>query len=127
MDHNSGAPDLNATNQPTGSITRSVQLGLLLFVVLPCLPGLIFLLSGLLCDPRLGLSGRTSREPSRYTHARDQASQLYLAGGTVLLVGTMCSGFVVWKIARPSPLIEEEDGTGQEPPGQAAHGQSHDG
>ena len=89
--------------QPPAS-SHSVRLGLLLFVALPCLPGLVFLLTGIWVDPH-----RHHEAPVSDARTGEQARELYLAGGAVLLVGTVCSGFVVWKIARPTPLPDDED------------------
>ena len=89
--------------------SNSIRLGLLLFVALPCLPGMIFLVSGLLCDPHWRTRDLSPDGQVRYAHAGEQARELYLAGGVVLLAGTMCAGGVVWKIARPGPPFEEEE------------------
>ena len=86
-----------------------MRLGLLLFVALPCLPGLIFLLSGLWCDPHWRARDLSPDGQARYAHRGEQARELYLAGGAVLLAGTVCAGGVVWKIARPGPPFEDEE------------------
>ena len=92
---------------------HSVRLGLLLFVALPCLPGLIFLLTGLWVDPHRHHEDVATAERVSDTRAGEQTRGLYLAGGVVLLVGTACSGLVVWKIARPTPPpADDEDKAG---------------
>ena len=82
-------------------------------MALPCLPGLIFLLAGWWCDPHWRTQESSPGGQANYAHAWEQARQLYLAGGVVLLVGTMCAGFVVWKIARSNPLSDEEEDAGE--------------
>lgn len=94
-------------------MTLSIRLGLLLFVALPYFPGLLFLLAGVLNDPHRRLRNAASFSQSEFDRAWAQTRQLYLAGGVVLLVGTLCASFVVWKIARPGPPPEDEEtGTG---------------
>ena len=94
--------------QPNPFTTNSVRLGLLLFVALPCLPGIIFLFSGLLIDPQWRARDLSAPGQARYEHAWERTRELYLAGGFVLLVGTACAGVVVRKIARPGPPYEDE-------------------
>ena len=101
---------LSSMSQPNPPIPNSVRLGMLLFVALPCLPGVIFLLSGVLCDPHLRARDVSAAGQVRYARAWEQTRELYLAGGFVLLAGTACAGGVVWKIARPGPPYEDEDG-----------------
>ena len=88
---------------------RAVKLGLLLFVALPCLPGVIFLLAGVLCDPHWRTRDLSPSGQMRYAQAWERTRELYLAGGFVLLVGTACAGGVVWKIARPGKAEDEEE------------------
>ena len=90
-------------------VTNSVRWGMLLFVALPCLPGVIFLLSGVWCDPHLRPRDFSPRGQAQYADSWEQTRELYLAGGFVLLAGTACAGGVVWKIARPGPPYEDEE------------------
>ena len=76
----------------------------LVFVLLPCAPGVTMLAAGL----------------AVFAFARDgedrwRAQELGLAGGAVVLAGLVVGGFVAWRIAHPRPL-EAEDEENTRPP-----------
>ena len=96
---------MSRTSSP---LTPSVRLGLLLFAALPCSPGFLFLLAGAWCDPHWRGHDPSPAGQARSARAWEQTRELYLAGGVVLLVGTVGTGFVVWKIARPGPPFADE-------------------
>ncbi len=66
------------------------------FVLLPCTPGLILLLAGIVSMAAASDGGIPER-----------AGQLFLAGGAVLLAGMGIGAFVAWRIAHPRPEPEE--------------------
>lgn len=94
---------------PTAShkLLAPVNLARLLLVVLPTVPGLLFIVVGFVRDPHGPARRLLPLAPSEEVRAAEQSRGLYLAGATTLLVGTLGMGAVVWKIARTRP--EEED------------------
>ena len=90
-------------------ISTPARLGLLLFVALPCLPGIIFLLAGLLSDPHRLARSLPPLDQAQFDHLWERTRELYLAGAIVLMGGTLCAAFVVWKIARPGLPPEDEE------------------
>ena len=82
------------------------RLVLSLLAVLPCLPGLTFLLAGWLRDPFR--SGRPRSVPltAEYQRAAGQAKALYRAGGVTLGTGALCGVVVGWKITRRREMAE---------------------
>ena len=81
-----------------------VNLARLLLVALPCVPGLIFLLAGFVCDPLWRTQGAAGEpNPPARVRAVLQAHALYLAGAVTLFGGTLGMGAVLWKIARTHP------------------------
>ena len=91
-----------------------VTLARLLLVVLPCVPGLIFLAVGLLRDPRSLSPDQSPSMQAERTRAVSQAHGLYLAGAVTLLGGTLGMAVVIWKIARTKP--EELDSSSEKDP-----------
>ena len=94
---------------PPSPISARARLGLLLFVALPCLPGVIFLLAGLLSDPHRLAQSVPLLDQAQFDHVWERTRELYLSGVIVLMVGTLCAAFVVWKIARPGPPPEDAE------------------
>lgn len=78
---------------------------MLLLVVLPCVPGLIFLLAGLVRDPRWSALGQMPPQAGN-ERAAQQTLGLYKAGAAVLAAGVLCGNVVVWQIVRR----REDDG-----------------
>lgn len=84
-------------------------------MMMPCLPGLVFLLVGFLTDPHRQVRDLSPAGQVRYEEAWARTRGLLLAGGVVLMIGTLGSALVVWKIARSGPLHEQEPSeTGEE-------------
>ena len=89
---------------------RPVDLARLLLVVLPSVPGLLFLAVGFVLETHQHRAQEdTPATRAERAHTAWQVRQLYLVGATTLLVGTLGMAAVVWKIARTQP--EEEDAT----------------
>ena len=87
---------------------RPVDLARLLFVIVPCVPGLIFLAVGLAIDPHWAMQKpATPPTQAEWARAAAQARGLYLAGAVTLLAGTLGMAAVIWKIARTHPEEEE--------------------
>ncbi len=82
---------------------RPIDLARLLLVVLPGVPGLLFLTVGLMLDLRGRTPGTTPESQAAQARAAVQARELYLAGAVTLLAGTLGMAAVVWKIARTYP------------------------
>ena len=94
---------------------RPVDLARLLLVVLPCVPGLIFLVVGLARDPFWpGQGPPLARRSPEQARAAWQARELYLAGAVTLFGGTLGMAAVVWKIARTRPADEDSVPGGSE-------------
>ena len=75
------------------------------FVLLPCTPGLVLLLAGLVLVA--------------FTHDERNATRigpLFTAGGAVLVAGLGIGAFVAWRIAHPRPDEAEEEETKNRPP-----------
>ena len=87
---------------------RTIRLVKWLLVALPCVPGLVFLLVGWLCDPLWPAQDPTPAMQARYAQAKWQADQLYTAGTTVLAGGLLVAGYVAWAVRRGVPPDEEE-------------------
>ena len=87
---------------PPPSNDSTARLVQWLLVVPPCLPGALMLLAAWARG-----SLETARDPAAAMFARQQADQLYTAGGVALLGGLLMAAFIAWKILRPSPLEEE--------------------
>lgn len=84
---------------------------------MPCLPGLIFLLAAFLTNPHGQPRELSPAAQVRYAQARARTRGLLLAGGAVLMIGTLGSAAVIWKIVRPGPPPEQEPPeTAEEPP-----------
>lgn len=96
-------------SQPPTLASRQVQIVLLLFVLMPCLPGMVFLLVGLVTDPHLRARDPSPAGVAQYADAWGRTRGLYLAGGGVLIVGTLGTAVVVWKIARIGRYADEEE------------------
>ena len=82
---------------------------MLLLMVLPCVPGVTFLLAGWVRDPL-----RSGRHPTAQTRdeswrARQQAGGLYRAGTVALGAGALCAVVVGWKIVRRRDPEDEEE------------------
>ncbi len=90
-------------------VSRQVRLGLVLLVVLPCLPGVTFLLTGFSTDPHRYPRDESPAAQAEYARTWARTRSLYLAGGVTLIVGTLGMGAVLWKIAHPGPSYEEEE------------------
>ena len=91
---------------------RPVDLARVLLVVLPSVPGLLFILVGIVRDPHRGRWRDSSpAPPAEEVRATEQARGLYLAGAATLVAGTFGMAAVVWKIARTRP---EDEGTSSE-------------
>ena len=88
-----------------------VKCAMLLFVVLPCVPGAIFLLVGMMRDPLWPAQDMTPVMWTEYHRAAQQTRGLYKAGAAVLGVGLLCGMAVVWQIVRQREDDEEEDHT----------------
>ena len=86
--------------------------GLLLFVALPCLPGLLFLLTGIIIDPHRQPRDSSPAGQIEYARQWERTRGLYLAGAVVLMGGTMISAGVVWKIARMAKAEQEGEAAG---------------
>ena len=85
-----------------------VKLVLLALALLPCAPGLTFLLAGWARDPvhhRHAPSEATAAEIER---ASEQTHALYLTGGAALGVGGLCGLAVVWTVVRRRDAEEDE-------------------
>ena len=93
---------------------RPVDLARLLLVVLPCVPGLIFLAVGLVRDPLWPGQRPTSALSPDRARASVQAHELYLAGAITLFGGTLGTAAVIWKIARTRPEDADPSQTGDE-------------
>ena len=87
---------------------RPVDLARLLLVVLPSVPGLLFLTVGLVLDLRGRTPGTTPAGQAAQARATVQARELFLAGAVTLFAGTLGMAAVVWKIARTRPEEVEE-------------------
>lgn len=85
-----------------------VRWSLLLLALLPGLPGLTILAAGLITDPHWQARDQSPSGEMRYTEEWERTRGLYLAGGAVLLFGTLGMGAVAWKIARPGVPYDQE-------------------
>ncbi len=92
---------------PVSNVPPKIKFGLLLLVMLPCLPGMIFLLVGFMTDPHLHPRDLSSAGQTEYARTWARTRGLYLAGAVVLMAGTLGMAAVVWKIARPGSWQEE--------------------
>lgn len=98
-------------------LPRAARWGLLLFVVLPSVPGLLFLLTGFVIDPHRRPQDLSPRGQAQYASDWARTRGLYLAGGVTLMVGTLGMGAVAWKIAHPGSYEDDEaTETSKEPP-----------
>ncbi len=89
---------------------RPVDLARLLLVVLPSVPGLLFLAVGFVLEAYQHRSQEdTTATRAERAHTAWQVRELYLVGAVTLCVGTLGMAAVIWKIARTHP--EEEDDT----------------
>ena len=96
-------------SQPPTLASRPVHLVFLLFVLMPCLPGIIFLLVGLVTDPHWRARDRSPAGDARYADVWERTRGLYLAGGSVLIFGTLGTAVVVWKISRIGRYADEQE------------------
>ena len=88
-----------------------IRLVMLLMAVLPCVPGIIFLLAGLARDPH-----RSARPPTPMAQAGDPArgaagARALQGGGRRVVAGVLCGNVVVWQIIRRRDEEEDEDKT----------------
>ncbi len=86
--------------KPPSGLWRWVNLARLFLVLVPCAPGLIFLLVGFAVDPLWPAQDPTPAMEAAYARSAWQAHQFYLVGGVALIAGTLGMAAVGWKIAR---------------------------
>ena len=86
-----------------------VKLVLLALALLPCVPGVTFLLAGLARDPQRHPSSTGARVSVESLRAAEQAEGLYHAGEAALAMGLLCGMAVVWTVVRRRDEEEEKD------------------
>ena len=85
-----------------------VKLTMLLLAVLPCVPGVTFILVGC-CHPLWPAQDMTPAMWTSYHRAEAQANGLYKAGAAALGMGLLCGAVVGWQILRQREADEDED------------------
>ena len=88
-----------------------LKLGLLFFVLMPCLPGLVFLLAGFTTDPHRQPRDSSPAGVLRFAEAWNRTRLLYVTGALVTMVGTLGSAVVIWKIVRVGQADEAKAAT----------------
>ena len=90
-------------------VPARVKRVLLLMVVLPCVPGLTFLLAGWARDPDPPAQDAPFAVWAKSHRAERQAFALHRAGVVALVAGVLCGAVIAWKIARQREADEEEE------------------
>lgn len=80
---------------------------ILALALLPCAPGLTFLLAGWLRDPGRGVSDTAPTE--EYHRAVQQTHGLYEAGSVALIAGMLLATVVVWNVIRHRDEDDEKE------------------
>ena len=83
-------------------VPRRLRWGMVLLALLPCVPGLTFLVAGWVRDPRAAGAAGVSR-------AAQQAQGLYRAGEVTLGAGALFGLVVGWQVFRRREDAEEDD------------------